>query len=253
MKLYEKYQIKKDQIAEKQVSYSLRAKLKGTKNNNLLRSNKFHTVSDSTLMCFYKYYLHKPKELKVFIERLFVYLDDYFFGTWRCEVQTDEGKIDPEWWKRISWASFFRETIFWGSCIGAWDKIKKIAQYPTEECLNSEPWEHIGFRVWYLVIAAVLRDEPLESLGRYTDLIDKLKSRREKLLLDILRPILYGDAEKANGQLSIYLKYYKKFEFKKPEITEKVSIDGTFLINFGRYRGLKIEYPEEYTDHIVTL
>ena len=253
VQLYERLSLKKKDMPINILKNAINRMSKPVRDSRLIPWLKSDVISEGSIITFYYYYLEKKDKIREAVIKLLDYNLDYFFGSWRYEVPTDEGKIDPEWWKRISWASYFRDAIFWGSCIGAWDKIRKIAQYPTDECLNSEPWEHISFRVWYLIIAAVLRDEPLQSLVRHTDLIDKLKSRREKLLLDILRPILCGDAEKTNEQLAIYLKYYKKFEFKKPQITERVSVDGTFLVNFGRYKGLKIKYPEEYADHIVML
>jgi hypothetical protein len=148
------------------------------------------------------------------------------------------------------WIEHFREAIFWGSCLDEWEKMEEIAQYPGEDT-EGEIWEPKGYRAWYLLIAAILRGQSLSELRKYTDIIEAGRRKREKLLLKILRAILDGAVATANHELETYLKYYKKYEFPKPEITEKVCIDGTFLINFARHRGLELEYPAEYSDHIV--
>ncbi|MHC4759002.1 MAG: hypothetical protein ACYTE8_10125 [Planctomycetota bacterium] len=147
--------------------------------------------------------------------------------------------------------SQYRESLFWASCLGDWDSVQKLSEYPTAECPVGR-YESKLFCKWWLLVAAVIRGEKLEGLA-YVEAVEKSRRKYFRLLLFMLRAILAADSESFNTHLKAYLDYCKKNTFNRPEIDEKISRDGTFMINWARHKGLEVTYPAEYEDRIVKL
>ena len=254
MKLYQRLGLKEKEMPVEMSIEGLHEELKACKDKKDLPSAKFFVVSNCHRIALDFYYLEKIDKSKTYAQLMLHHTCEYFFGKWREEVPVPEklGPPDSHTNKRhISWISQFREAIFWASYLGEWDKANQIAEYPTDECPTD--YEPKQFRAWGLIIAAVLRGESLENLTRHTEVIDRGRKKYQKLLLAILRPLLAGDSEGFNKELKVYLEYCDNNTFNKIEIDEKISIDGTFLINLARHRGLTVEYPAEYEDRIVKL
>ncbi|MCH9022266.1 MAG: hypothetical protein IID32_05845 [Planctomycetes bacterium] len=254
MKLYQRLGLKEKEMPLEMTIEGLHKELEACKDNKDLPSAKFFVVSDCHLIALDFYYLEKIDKSKIYAHLMLDYTCEYFFGKWREETPVHNGPANAFTNKKLvkNWGPEFREAIFWASCLGEWDKAGKISEYPTDECPigYDEPKQ---FRAWWLIVAAVLRGESLENLTRHTDVIDKGRKKYQKLLLAMLRPLLAGDSEGFNKELKIYLEYCDNNTFNKIEIDEKISIDGTFLINLARHRGLTVEYPAEYEDRIVKL
>jgi hypothetical protein len=232
---------------------SLNKALQGTKDVQLIEIFKHDTVSKSNFIAIRYYLVDNKKGAENYAHPLLDYAIEYFFGQWRNEVPYD-GKIGVHYWKRSLWVDEFREAILWGSCLGEWEKVKCIAQYPDDDCYTGTTAIYTGeIQAWYLVLAAVLRGDTLDTVSKYCKVIETGKKKREKLLLKVLRPLLKGDMDIANQEFAVYLKYYKRFEFPKKLVPETLAIDGTFLINYARYLGYELQYPAEYEDHIVKL
>ena len=205
------------------------------------------------LLAFYFCYLEQFDEAKKYAQRMIDYTLEYFFGDWRNEIPIDGNPPDAELRKKYEpWTRQFRPAIFWASCLGDWEKVRELAEYPTKQCPVGR-YEPKLFCYWLLLLAGVLRGESLNSLQEYVDKVSKSRRRYYILLFNMLKAILDADSEHFNHELEKYLDYCNEHTFNRPEIDEKVSIDGTFLINYARHRGLKVEYPEKYKDRIVVL
>lgn len=251
MFLYEKFGLDKRVLSTNYEIENLNESLSFTRTDKawLITVHKETTIFSSSFISFRFYLLDEKKKAMEYAQSLLGYAIEFFFGSWRSLVQRKNSKKNI---KFGLWMDEFRETIFWGSCLEEWKKIAKIAEYPDDECLL-EPEEKKETRAWLLLLAAVLRGELFQAQQRYIDAIEQGRQKREKLLLTVLRTILEGDVEKLNQELKTYLQHYKKKEFPKDSIPEKLAIDGTFLINYARHRGLAVEYPPEFEDHIVKL
>src|SRR5208337_2858766 len=58
---------------------------------------------------------------------------EYFFGEWRDHRETDLSTIDPNWWHdKESWMHVFSGALLWGTTLGEWDAVRRIAAYPDE-------------------------------------------------------------------------------------------------------------------------
>ena len=247
MRLYERLYLPKENIrVDIWKDEFIRMTTQPVKNPRNLPHIKADMVSNSKMLAHDYYYLENKAEAKKAAKNLLDYTKEFFFGKWRIEVPGYKGNTE-------NWIEQFRQSICWGSCLGEWEKVKELAEYPRDEVIDAERWEPIEWRCWYLLIAGVLRGQPLGDFKKYVKTIGSGKKIREKLLLNLLIPILDSDIKNAEYALNEYLKYFKKYEFPRPGKNDLLCIDGTFLINFAAYKGLKLEYPSEYEDHIVKL
>jgi len=249
---------------------------------------KVDYVYTTNFIALNKYYLDERREAIKYAHLMVDYTIEYFFGNWRSEEPIDEGPPDEERRKKYgTWTDEFREAIFWASCLGQWEKVKKLAQYPTDECPIGR-CESKLFCYWLLTLAAVLRGEPLENVEEYTNKVANSRRKYYTTMLSMLESILDKDSVKFNKLLKEHLDHCNKTLFcpqpvskreiqkvtlfidiaraegidvKVPQeyapipvsITDRVARDGTFLINFARHKGLEVEIPEQYVDRIVVL
>jgi len=214
---------------------------------------KLDYVYTTHFIALNKYYLDERREAIRYAQLMIDYTVEYFFGNWRREVPIDDSPPDAHRRKRCEpWTDEFRESIFWASCLGEWGKVKQLAEYPTDECPVGR-YEPKLFCIWLLTLAAALRDKSLDNVKDYTEKIDKSRRRYYRLMLNMLQAICEGDSNRFNEQLKLYLNYCNEHTFCRPEIDEKISMDGTFLINFALHKNLNVQVPPEYTDRIVRL
>jgi len=244
--------------------------------------------SDGDILAFYFYYTEQTEEAKKYARLSIDYTLEYFFGKWREEKPIDKNPPDPVRRKKFEpWERDFRQSIFWASCLDEWDKVKKLAEYPTDECPVGR-YEPKLFCYWLLTLAAVLRGEPLEDVKEYTNKVANSRRKYYTTMLSMLEAILDKNSVKFNKLLKEHLdhcniklfypqpvsrKEIKKaalfinfarsegIDVKVPQeyapipvpVTDRVARDGTFLINFALYKGLNVQVPPEYTDRIVRL
>ncbi len=252
MILYEKLGIDPNKIALDEWLDVIKQYSRGPSSDKLTYMYKISAVSDYSRVAYYCYLLEDRIRCIEFAGTMLECLYEYYYGEWKKKVSNDDGVINPDWWKVMSWINEFRDALLWGSSIDRWEILERIACYPDEDCWQDDLYSK-EFHIWYLLVACVLRQDANRKILRYMSTLEQSRKMREKLLAHVLQAILKGDESQVNTELNAYLKFYKKKEFTKPEITEKVSIDGTFLINFARHKGIKVKYASEYEDHIVKL
>jgi hypothetical protein len=219
---------------------------------SLISTYKSGLVFDSSRICLNYYLIDEKERIKHYVKPIFDYALDYFFGEWRKTTPVD-GKVGEEFVKRCElWVRYFRELILWASVLGEWDKAKEISRYPDDLCMEAG-FESKEKKAWYILLAVYLREDSLDNAGKYVDLIENGKKKRERLLLKILRTIIAKDADGFTKEFNVYLKYYKSHEYTQSQIPEKLAIDGTIMLNLAKHKGLSVEFPRKYIDHYVYL
>src|SRR5688500_4655429 len=185
-----------------------------------------------------------------FAGRVVAHSLDYFYGSWRSELRTDDGTFDAGWWKRVSWISPFREASCFASCLEDWTEFKRLAEYPTDLC-RPDPGCMREDKALYLALACFFRGEVGGDYERYYGTIDSGKKQKPKLLAEVLRAVQAINQSRFQRTLEEYFRYFRKSEFKKTSIDKLLSFDGTTLINVGRKQGLQFKIPPEVEDHII--
>ena len=168
---------------------------------------------------------------------------------------------------RDVWVDPFRRSVFWSACLHDWACAQRLSAYPSETTLDTIS-ERKSEAPWYQLLAAYLRGDAterdfaidLQPIGEpsakpksFERLIEEGRSRRLKLLSAVLRAIRDKDAVATQRCLEDYLAYYRKTEFPRPSLEEKVSVDGSILVHLAEQEGLLLEVPTGFADYIVRL
>jgi hypothetical protein len=217
--------------------------------------SKSGIIHATHLVALCHYLLNNDKDAIEYCLKISDFALEYFYGTWRNEVPTDDKIIDPVWWKRMGggWIDEFRHAMLWTTCLRQWGKVVEIAAYPTPECVEYLPIKVNPYLAYYLCLAVVIRGEKLESYKKYVEIIERGSRKKEKLMLEVLKAIDGADKALFDKAFVDYMKYYEKKEFPADDFDEKVSIDGTILFNIALHNNLHVEYPEEYIDYYIDL
>lgn len=238
------------QFAQEMIIASLNDKT--SPHEYLFRSNKHTLVSESCRISFWYYMVNSKDRIEHYARPVLDYALDYFFGEWQKRHPVD-GKIDADRLKRnMLWVDSFRGSILWATVLGEWDKTKEISKYPDELCMEAD-FESKEKKAWYILLAIYLREDGIGNASHYVDLIETGKKKREKLLLNVLRMIIAKDAKGFAKEFREYLKFYKSHEYTQRQVSEKLAIDGTIMFNLAKYKGLQVEFPEQYIDHYIHL
>src|SRR5436305_953873 len=126
-------------------------------------------------------------------------------------------------------------------------KARRMERVASTMAITPEPknvWSHllsILERESDAALACYLEDDTNEARpASFAALIYRGRSKRHKLLSDILAAIAMGKSKEAQAAIESYLVWYRKTEFPRPGLEEKLSIDGSTLVHLARHRGLAI-------------
>ncbi len=254
--LYERVGWPREWISIELSNKGLRRWIEGPAKEGLLREHVGGVASYCSDLAFSHYLLDEIKEARQYAVQLLDATDEYFFGDWRDRAKPrdiEPGESNRDYWHRHAvWRDKFREPCMWASCLGAWDRCRRWAAYLRDD-VTFDVEQSAEDRAWYLIVAGVLLDRPWADMKPFVETIESGRRKREKLLLDTMRPLTAGDNAAFNDALAKHLSHYKSTDAKKRNMYERLAIDGTFLINLARHRGLEPRIPDRVKDHIVDL
>jgi len=178
---------------------------------------------------------------------------DWLFGDWRAEFVSEAGEKGHNALRAsMSWMGTFQASLLWGSVLGSWDFLRRIAGYPSEDAnIGHEGFDETDRLVFLAIGSLLLSDQ--NRLFRHLQALNENGGERGKHIAAVLAAIKDGDATRLNDALGKYLRYFKKREFPKRNIFRKVSVLGTFVYHYGHHLGLAVHVEPEFMDHIVRL
>jgi hypothetical protein len=214
---------------------------------------KFQTASTRSLLTLVCYFAEDHQSAKLYGKQCLEDCNEFFFGTWRSQFTTSDKTIDATWWKRrFIWMQIFEAALLWGSVLGQWEFLKKVGTFPEPDSCISDGYRPQD-RDLYVALGAFLREAPSAELETLLERASTASKKSCKLLVPVIRACLARDTALLQKALIEYLKYYKKNEFPKENITKKISIEGTFFVHWAEKEKLAINVPPEFADHIVRL
>lgn len=209
-------------------------------------------VSDYFRAALSFYYLGDHDNCRKYARGCICATSENFFGEWRQTVRTDEGKIDPPWWKKaIGWIDPFRYSAMWGSALGDWESIRKLAFYADDGCAQGK--EGAEGSNFYLGVACHLRDASLEQIDTYLTHAANGHAKRIGLLCELFQGIRNGNAAQTNRAMKKYLEYYRRRVFPNRLYDTYISIDGSFFYHLAKQAGIQLAVEPEFLNHIVRL
>lgn len=204
------------------------------------------------------YYLQEDLgNTRVWAERTVAFAEEYFFGEWRDRALSGPRRDQPpdrEWWAVHGvWQREFTEAVLWGSVLGCWDRLARIAGAIRDDVrLDIEQTEQ--HRAWLIVVAGHLRGRPWAELAPFIETVQTGRRRRERLLLAWLLANRAGDPAAIDRAAQAYTAYYLRAEAKVYDILCKLMIDGSFLYHDAARAGHRVNLPPEVLrDRVIIL
>ena len=222
--------------------------------------------SDCYFGFIYLYLLSRDEEAKEWVGEWVVHAEQYFFGEWRQTAPSGNNSKeppDPEYWHQTT-TDFDRyvESTFAASLIDHWDVIDRMSEY----WCTIRWWEpkvaRFFLRVsgreevaWTLALASVIRGKPFDDpyLKPLIEMIENGRLKREKWLWGFLAAIVKGSDAELQAAADAYFQFYLKRESGRMDLSKKISLHGTLLVNLARHRGRKVEIPEAIGERYVQL
>ena len=217
--------------------------------------NKSDRVGDRSLVAILYFALEDYSCLKVHAAEAIRAADDFFFGSWRSKIyKSDEGKrVDAACLRReFDWMEAFEAAVLWASVLGEWGFLKKLGMFPQPDSQADNNYGKQG-RDLYVALGAFLHEAPHAELERLLEGASAGPKRLYKLAVAVMRAGIVRDAIAFQDGLIELLKYYKKSEFPRDDITKKVSSEGTFFVHWAEKEKFPLMVPPEFEDHIVRL
>ena len=211
--------------------------------------SKDSVAHTSSLMALVGYFAEQPDLARQYAKLSLEASIEFLFGDWRNTYLTEAGHPDPSYWKRhFSWMGTFESALFWGSVLGDWPTVQKVATFPEPDS-NITTGYRPQDRDLLVALGAFLCHAP--------DLPAKLERattgprKTARLTVEMIQACLARDHASLQKTLLKFLAHYQKMEFPREDITLKVSFKGTFFFHWARKEGLPVCIPPEYSDHIV--
>ena len=253
MKLYERLKIQNFAGAGTHLGMLQTAERESTKTEFEAAWNRLNRADLRGLLALDYYLLNDGQNAALHGRKCLCEADEFLFGRWRSDFKTPGGAVDPRWWKeRFTWMEVYEHCLLWGAALADWSFLKRVSQFPEEAaCLSmgTKPQDRDAL----VAIAAILRGDSHDECASHINRLLAGPKKGGKLLAAALKALLDMDSDAFEPSVAAYLQQYKKAEFPKDKLTKKVSIEGTLIVNWARYRGLDMEMPAEFEDHIVKL
>lgn len=174
----------------------------------------------------------------------------FFYGNWRGELKTHDGRTGQEAWRALClWYEQVMRSLPFAAALSDWEAVGRIANYPPDNKLP-EPSRAKGETAWGWALISFLRDDSSNKVESFLKKAEGDKAKRPKLLAPVLRALMKNDAVEFGKTLLTYLAYFRKSEFKR-EPLKIFALDGTTLYHLGRKQGFRISLPESVADHVI--
>jgi hypothetical protein len=219
--------------------------------------NKSNRVADRSRVAILYFALEDYSSVKAYAVEVVPAADEFFFGSWRSKVyKSEEGKrVDADCLRRqFDWMESFEAALLWSSVLGEWEFLKKLGTFPKPDSqADSGCGYGRQFRDLYLALGAFLSEAPEADLQILLDRAAAGPKTLCKLAVSLIRAGITRDAVTFQKELIELLKYYKKNEFPKDDVTKTISFEGTFFVHWAEKVKIPLTVPPEFDDHIVRL
>ena len=216
----------------------------------LMPAHKGSLVTTACFSALAAYCSDDKEAAKELAKKCVAYSSEFFFGSWRNEVLTDNGNLDPEWWrKNLRWVDQFRFAMCWAASLNMYSEAERLALYPREDsCARTELDEICAA---FFSLACILRGEPADAFA--VQLSKGLGSTNEKArhLADGLNALAHKDDLAFQTAMDKYIAFYRTSEFDSNTITKIVSLDATILLHAGLNAGLRYELSDATRDYVI--
>lgn len=174
---------------------------------------------------------------------------EYFFGRWRDDFKRfgydpfDRTRARHE----MPWTNVYRGGLSIAASFSEWPAFDRLLEWPGldlpfDEGVDDRTPEDCAFHVW---LAMKLRGDATEAEPQ-RQRIRSGSRRRPKMLLAIAEALFTGDVAAMQREMTTYLKYYIKNEFRPKQVDLAVARDANVLWHLARRRGVgEVTLPDD--------
>jgi len=199
----------------------------------------------------------EPVSAKEWAVQALSYADDFFFGPWRDTIPYGNPPLPPPhrqaWFENEGWITELQVSLVWGSALGEWEFIRKIAGY-FQDGVSGNCGQSESNYSWWLLLTGVLQGRDPQQLAPYREKIEsgRGRARHEKPLLEFLDAICQGSDQDVHATSRKLFAYVAKANFKNQDFFYPMLCEGSFLVHYARHQGRPLTIPESILDRIVT-
>jgi hypothetical protein len=227
----------------------------GTDTPSTIRTRRSMIIDNFGWVCLIYWLREEVEAARSWASQLLDAADDYFWGDWRIDLPAGNYSDQPPdlaWHRRhMTWKSELEESLIWGSCIGAWDRIATIAAYPQDDVKLGVEQSREN-RAWLLILAGHLSGRPWSELAPHVEVVRAGRKATEKLLLDLLEAILAGDDARIAGASDAYFAHFRK-GVNSRDLYRKVAREVSILRNLGDRLRHPVPVPPKLVDRVPRL
>lgn len=199
------------------------------------------------------YYAYVLEETNVAIEwahRTGELAEDYFFGSWRDEVPSGNGRDRPpdrHWYDHHGpWVQPLQYGLLATLALGDAARTKQIAGFPFEDALGDHGVDAACDEFW-LILTRVLRNVAVEPFAFPPE--SNKCNKTDQLLLQFLEGIARLDADLAQRAVNAYFKILTKTHGQGILLW----LDSSILLHLAQERGLHLQVSDNVKDRIFRL
>jgi len=199
----------------------------------------------------------EPISAKEWAVHALSYANDFFFGPWRDTIPYGNPPLPPPhrqaWFENEGWITELQVSLVWGSALGEWEFIRKIAGY-FQDGVSGNCGQSESNYSWWLLLTGVLQGRDPQQLAPYREKIEsgRGRARHEKPLLEFLDAICQGSDQDVHATSRKLFAYVAKANFKNQDFFYPMLCEGSFLVHYARHQGRPLTIPESILDRIVT-
>lgn len=140
---------------------------------------------------------------------------EYFYGSWWQDDDQDRACLDkslPLAQRRLIWMSPYLMGVFLCASVDRWEAVQELSDWVDESVTPEFQFEvnDDGFSFLLIYLASKLRKQPLTKEHNIEEFIRSSKSKKSKLLLDVIDSALTRSQKDFDKSLVASLKHWEK-------------------------------------------
>lgn len=194
-------------------------------------------------------------------------VQDFFLGDWVESYVVNRWVEDPthseggykrafvtgrEWCRReFRWMESYRDGLLWALWLNDDAAALRLAGYPGDDVREQEFDYGPADKAWRVLAAYLLLENPSQDWTACTQVIERTRAKKPRLLLAALRAIAAGDAATFRKAVSETIRHHVRTDADEAGLDNKLALDASLMIQIARRAGMSVELKPAERDRVV--
>jgi hypothetical protein len=200
-------------------------------------------ASEFDLIAIVRFYLGFPDLAIANGRQAILAAHEHLYGDWQKTIPSGDRHNEPpsvEYWRKYqTWDTAVHAGFLWSLALHEWNAVMPFADYIKDDiclCVSQSKQE----RAWYIILAGAWKDRNWDELLPWRTLIESSRDRKHRSLLTCLESMMAGESAQAGEAFEDYIFRFSKTDFRSGDMSQKMSRDGSILVNLAKYKGWKL-------------